>query len=341
MATRNELLTLFTAAMTKPSVADFTRRDANEAAVKGIVESFGLKDASSREIRAKQAEVFALMAEAVEELLPNAITDILGGITETKVFDRDAEVIFETRGIGRNRMKMGITEGARGGIYKARRLDSKTFQVPTKVETVSVQTTLEDILLNRYSIADLMVDILEGFVERIYIGCVGALRTAKSVTPAANRTSGNGIDIEKFDSNIRIAAGYGAPVIIGFRLALSKLYNLPGWTQANLTSSLDLDDVRNIGRISVYKGTPIIELPNYIIDESNRDFYFAENDIFVLPSDARPIKVAMKGDLVIREFTHPSGSEEVNAHRLLGIGLGLANNVTVYTDTTITNSGRY
>lgn len=337
MATKNELYTLFTAAFTKPSDANFTRSDANEAAINGVIEYFGLKDATSRQIRAKQLEVFALMSEVIEQIMPKAIEDILGGLVESRNFARDAEPVFEVRGLGKGRAKMGITQGSRGGIYKARRLDDKVFQVPVKIETIAVQSTLEDILLGRYSLAGLMVNILEGFVERIYTGTVAALRTAKTVAPSANIESGSGIDTVKIDGLIRIAAGYGTPVIVGFRQALSQLYNATGWSSPTPTTSiLDFDDVRKMGRISMYKGTPIIELPNYIVDESNSEFYFGEGDIFILPTDARPVKVAFKGDLVIIETKHPSGSEELNAHRMIGIGLGLSNNVTVYTDTGIT-----
>ena len=48
----------------------------------------------------------------------------------------------------------------------------------------------------------------------------------------------------------------------------------------------------------------------------------------------------MKGDLHIEETAHPSGSKEQNAHRLVGVGLMLANNVCVYTDTSI-DGGKY
>lgn len=340
MATLVELKSIFKGAI-NPDVTKFSKEDANNAAINAILETYGLKDATARQIRAKQPEVFAIVEEVIEELLPKAVEDIVGGFVETKTFARDAEPIFEIKNIGKARARRGIVEGARGGIYKARRLDSKNFQVPVKVETVGAYVTLEEILLGTYSLSDLMSNITQGFVERIYINCVKALRTAKTLAPAANIKSGAGFDGEALDKLVRIAGAYGTPIIMGFRSAISKITNQVGWTSASPNVPVaDLDETRNRGIVSVFHGTPVVELPNYLVDETNSEFIFKEGDIFILPSDSRPVKVAMKGDLHIEENKHPSGSMEQQAHRMMGVGLYLANDICVYTDTAVTG-GQY
>lgn len=340
MATRTELLTVFKSAM-KPNLAQFSQASADNAAINAILETYNLKDATSREILARQPEVFAIMEEAIEELLPAAVEDIMGDYAETKVFARDAEPLFTVSRVGKTRARMSIVEGARGGIYKARRLDNKNMTVPVKVMTVGTFITLEEILLNKVSLADLMANITQGFVEQIYIKTVEAMRTAKTLAPAANIKSGNGVQFDSLDSLIRIAAAYGSPVIIGFRSAVAKLNNATGWTGVTATlPDADKDDVRNRGFVGIYRGTPVVELPNYLIDETNSGFVFGEGDLFVLTTEGRPVKIAMKGDLHIEETAHPTGSREQNAHRLVGVGLLMANNVCVYTDTSITG-GKY
>lgn len=336
---KTELLSVFKAALV-PNPAQFSQEDANNAVIKAILANCGLdENASVREIRAHQDAIFAIMEEVIEELLPKKVEDIIGGFAEVKTFARDAEPIFEIKNIGKARARLSITEGARGGIYKARRLDSKSMEVSVKVETVGAYVTLEDILLGTYSLADLMSNITDGFVERIYINTVKALRTAKTLAPAANIESANGFDAAKVDKLIAIANGYGKAVIMGFRGAIAKINNGGAWSNVypNI-STADADDVRNKGIVTVYKGTPVVELPNYLADESNSKFVFKEGDIFILPSDAKPVKVAMKGDLHIEEVKQPSGSMEQNAHRLLGVGLLLANNVCVFTDSDVVDT---
>lgn len=331
MATRTELNTLFKAAMSPVSV-NFSAQDANDAAIAAILETYGLQDASAREIRARQAEVFAIMEEAIEEMLPAAITDVVGGFTETRTYARDAEPIFEIRGLGKRRARLGIIEGARGGIYKARRLDNKSFQVTTKTWTVKVFVTLEDILLGNYSLAELMANIRDGFVEKIYIAAVQALRTAKTHAPAANIASGNGFVEATVDNLIAIARQYGDAIIMGFRPAISKINNGANWSTYPNHSTADADDIRNRGFVTIYKGVPVVELPNYLVDENNAEWVFKAGDLFILPAASKPVKVAMRGDLTIVEDAHPSGSVEQNAHRMMGVGLALVNDVCVYTD---------
>lgn len=331
---KNELKSAIKGAIA-PDYTKFSKAQADQVAIDGILEQFGLKDASAREIRARQPEVFALIEEVIEEMLPKAIDEQVGGFVETKTFDRDAEVVFEIKGLGKARARMGIVEGARGGVYKARRLADKVLTVPCKVETVAAFVTLEDILLGRYSLADLMANIRDGFVEKIYIRAIQALRTAKTVAPASNVASGNGIDNAKLDQLIAIAKQYGNAVIMGFRGVIGKINNGAGWDNIPNIAAADADEIRNRGIVTIYHGVPVVELPNYLIDENNAGWVFKEGDLFILPTEAKPVKVALKGDLVIEETKHPSGSMEQNAHRLLGVGLVLANNVCVYTDTEV------
>lgn len=340
MATRTELLTVFKSAL-RPNLAQFSQASADNAVINAVLETYNLKDASTREILARQPEVFAIMEEAIEELLPAAVEDIMGDYAETRVFARDAEPLFTVSRVGKVRARMSIVEGARGGIYKARRLDNKNMTVPVKVMTVGTFITLEEILLNKISLADLMANITQGFVEQIYIKTVQAMRTAKTLAPAANIKSGNGIQPNDLDALIRIAAAYGSPMIIGFKSAIAKINNATGWTGVTPTlPDADKDDVRNRGFVGVYHGTPVVELPNYLIDETNSGFVFGEGDLFVLTTEGRPVKIAMKGDLHIEETVHPTGSREQNAHRLVGVGLLMANNICVYTDTSI-SGGKY
>lgn len=338
MATRQELKTLFKAAMSPADPTKFSANDANQAAINAIIETYNLENASVRDIRPHREEIFSIMEEVIEEILPASITDVVGDFVEIKTFARDAEPVFEIRGLGKQRAKLGIVEGARGGIYKARRLDNKRIQIPVKTWTVSTMVTLEDTLSGNYTLADLMMNIRDGFVEKIYISAVEALRTAKTLAPDANIANGNGFIKDTVDKLIAIANQYGNAVIMGFRPAIAKIENSVGWPTSPTRSSQDADDIRSRGFVTMYKGIPVVELPNYLVDNNNSQWIFKSGDLFILPSVTKPVKVAMKGDLVIQEFTHPSGSIEQNAHRIMGVGLILANDVCVYTDNDIVDT---
>ena len=136
---------------------------------------------------------------------------------------------------------------------------------------------------------------------------------------------------------ISIANQYGSAIIMGFRPAISKIDNGAGWATVPNHTQADANDIRERGFVTKYKGVPVVELPNYLVDNNNTDWVFKAGDMFILPATSKPVKVAMRGDLTIIETPHPSGSVEQNAHRMMGVGLALVNDVCVYTDESITD----
>lgn len=309
--------------------------DANTAAVNALREELNLDaNASIRDIRACSQAAFAIIEEVLDEVLPAEMTNILGDFAEVKSFARDAEVIFHVENKGTKRARLSVTKGARGGIYKAAKLDKDLFQIDVDTYTAAVFVTLEDLILGRYTLAELFSNILRGFEEIVYKETVEALRAAKTLAPAANIKSGSGLNLADVDACIRIANAYGKATIFGFSSALSELSNKMGAAglYPNVSGS-DAEDYRTIGHVSMYRGTKVVELPNYLMDETNTKWMFSESDIFVLPSDTKPVKVAFKGDMYIKENSQPTGSVKWEAHKMMGVGLAFANNVCVITNT--------
>ena len=118
-------LGLVAALENRPS-ASFSAEEVNEAAVKAIMAECGLDENSSgRDFRAVEDKAFALIEEAIDTILPKKLEQVLGEFAEVRQFARDAEVVFNIEKIGKNRAKLTIAKGARGGIYRAAKLDKK------------------------------------------------------------------------------------------------------------------------------------------------------------------------------------------------------------------------
>ena len=317
------------------STPDVNFADVTNATRNALIEFYGLKDLSPREIKANKAYIMALIEEVIDELLPEKLQDRIGQFAEVKQYARDAEVIFHIKGVGKRRAFLTIKKGQRGGLYQAARLDDMQMHLPIWTETVGVYVTLEEILLGKYSLVDLMNNILDGFVERLYQQVIEALQAASTNVPSANAGSASGIDTDQLDDVIRVIAAYGRPMIMGFHSVISKINNLVSIDSANPNiPTSDLDEIKSKGYIGNYKGTPIVKLPNYIINEvTNAEWMLDESKLFILPANERPVKVALKGDMHIQEVPHPSGSMEQNAHKMLGVGILLYNNIGIYTDT--------
>lgn len=318
----------------RPSTS-FSAEEVNEAAVKAIMAECGLDENSSgRDFRAVEDKAFALIEESIDQILPAKLASVLGEFSEVRQFARDAEVVFNIEKIGKNRAKLTIAKGARGGIYRVAKLDKKYFSPETSVQTVAVYVTLEEIILGTVSLGELYTNILEGFEEIIYKEVFNALAAGQSTAGAgynAKTISTNKATLgSAIDSVLPIVKAYGIPTIFGSYAALSNIYN-PLASTSGYPNIEDSSDVRKYGFVQVYKGVRCVELPNYLVDNSNEKWFYDDNKVFVIPSGTQPVKVALKGDLTLIRNTQAVGSEKWEAHKMVGVGVAMANNYAVIT----------
>ena len=261
----NELRSLLIKALQGGSTTEFSAEDTNAAAVKAIMAECGLdENSSAREIRAVEDRAFALIEESVDEILPKKLENVLGGFAEIRTFPRDAEVVFNIEKIGKNRAKLTISKGARAGIYRAARLANKFFSFPTKVYTVAVYVTLEEIILGTMSLAELYANVLEGFEEEVYKEVFNALASGVAVAGYGRIGEENG-QIETtaddlgnaIDKVMPYVKQYGIPTIFGSYSALQHIYN----PLAGTIGYPNLDDSRDIrekGFVQVYKAHTVL-----------------------------------------------------------------------------------
>ena len=312
--------------------ANFSAEETDKAAVNALLKEIGIDENSTgREIRAKEDLAFALIEEAVDAILPKKLEGVLQEFAEVRQFARDAEVLFNIEKIGKNRAKLTISKGARGGIYRAAKLDRKYFSVDTTIQTVAVSVTLEEIILGTLSLAELYSNILEGFEEIVYKEVFNALASAKPVagydrighdSPTTVKAS-LGSAIDKVMPYVK---QYGIPTIFGSYQALTNLSNPASEWHPEMNDSAER---RQYGFVQLYKGAKVVELPNYLVDNKNEKWFYDPKFVFVLPSGAKPVKVALKGDLTLIRNNTAVGSEKWEAHKLIGVGVAMANNFAV------------
>lgn len=315
---------------------NFSAEDVNTAAINAIKKELNLADnASVRDIRAVENEAFALIEEAADAILKNKLDAVLGQFAEVKTFPRDAEVVFNIEKVGKNRAKLTISKGARGGIYRAARLDNKYFGLSTNVQTVAVYCTLEELLLGSVSLGELFANIQEGFEEIVYKEVFEALATGtpvagypriKSDDSSIVSTTKDGL-AASLDKVLPYVKQYGIPTIFGSAAALDLLANTGDAYHPELEDSKDR---RQVGIIRIYKGVRVVELPNYLV---NGTWAYDPRYVFVMPSDVKPVKVALKGEMYIQKNVQAVGSEKWEAHKLVGVGVAMANSFAVITVT--------
>lgn len=340
---KNQVVQLGFAAGSRMAVDQFSAEDANAAFRNGLTkylsEELSITTITPRVVREHRNAIFAIIEEVVDEVLPKAMEDRIGQFAEIKSFARDAQPIFHVKQVGRNRVKRAIQPGARGGLYRAYRLDKRDLEITTTVESVAYQITLEDLLTGAHSLSDLVSAVADGFEEKVLTNVVAALRATYATLLSANKaaaTTPGTIDYDGLDKVLGTVSNYGSPMLLGFRGLMNKLTNnvtQPSSLNPNLPTA-DLDEIRNRGIVSIYKSYPVVVLPNYFIDETNTTRVFKEADIFILPIDEKPVKVALKGEAFTAEVQQPHGGMEYHVHKMMGVTVLFNNNIGMYHDTT-------
>lgn len=305
--------------------ADFSASDVQDAASNILAEMF-----EGRNLRHLNASDFQIIEEILDEVTPIQVEDIIGRFAEVRTFGYNDQVLFAVKNVGGTRVMQAVVPGARAGIYRARRLDNRHLEVTTHTETVAYKLSFEDLVTGRVTLGDFVALVTRGFVEIVYQRMITALRTAAALAPEANRyeTHGATIELKALDRVLRTIGAYGRPTIFTFQSLAAELGNVATdnmMTYAPSRATQDLADIRNLGYVTTYKGTDVVVLPNFLVDNTNERWVFNEDQMFILPADEKPIKVAFHGGLYVQpgEFNH--GGQEWNAHRTMGVAV-LSNN---------------
>jgi hypothetical protein len=288
---------------------------------------------SVRALRYNSREIFAIIDEVIDEVVPAQIQDMTAQFAEVRRFARNEKVEFvipTTYGSTR-RQYTAVRRSARGGVYRAYRLDGKVLDMEMYPWAVAYAVTLEDLLTGQRTIAELLSIITNAWVERIFRDVVDALFTAAAAAPAANQNTGSTFSPADLDDIIEVVGAYGNPFIFGFRKSVAKIINVT-LTNAGGAVMADLDDIRRQGFVQIYKGVPVVMMPDYFLDLNNTTFVFAQykDTLLVLPANERPVKVAFKGEGYTQEIQQATGGVEYQNHQIVGMTVLFNNHIGSY-----------
>ena len=327
---RTELIELLVAAgQPTTNHTEFSAQDLQNAASNAMSKYFEIENLSIRTLNKHRGEMFDIIREVVDELLPIELESRIGDFAEIKQIPRDGRAVFSVKSTlaSKRRVMKGIQKGARGGIYKARRLDGANFVAETMVETVAYQMTLEDILTGNRTVKELIDVLANAWTEKIYYEVFMAISAAAQSAPSINQVVGQNDEIvnAELDKIISIVSGYGTPVILGFNQHLALLGNTYIENAAGLRTATNQDaaDIRAKGYVGVYKGTDVVRLPNYIAAhlDDEVEWIFPEDRLFILPAGEKPVKVVLQGESYTAEVNQPHGGMEWHQHRMMGVGV--------------------
>lgn len=300
-------------------------------------------------------DIFQIIQESYDEVLPAYVGSFIGQFAEIKQVARNQRAQFKVKR-GRNRAKTFITEVGLSGVYEAFRLDVDTFEVSAKAYGGAAYIDFERYMSGDEDITEPMQLLLEGLEEAIYRELLKALISTvmNSDMPAANKVTTSTFDPEQMARLCNIAKNYGngnavifatpefvrtmGPDAIG--MPVYGPYALPSNPTTGtiapgyatpVYSPRDIQDIAATGYITVFRGTPIVQLPQGFTDENNDTYQVPPSFAYIFPAgDQKIIKVVFEGETQVDDFKGRDRQMELEVYKRFGVAILTTNNWCAY-----------
>ena len=295
---------------------------------------------SVNEFMRNKYDIFAIIIENADEIVPAKIMDAMNQFAEVITLKQGETKVFKRGGLGRNRAKKFLTQAGLSGVYESFRLDTETFTINMKAIGGAVSIDFERMMDGAESLAEFMDVLTEAQVDGIYGEIQKALMAAEKNMGAANKYVGDysAEQLQKLVNTVKVYGGgatifaspefvaaMGPDAIVAGSSAYQAVYN-----------PKDIEDIANYGRVKMFRGCPVVELPQSFVDEKNEQVMIHPQYAYVLPSGKeKVVKVLMEGQTQIWDYVNADQSIEINTYRKIGVGVLAFHNWGIYQNTKI------
>ena len=295
---------------------------------------------SINEFRRNQYDIFEIIIETADEIVPKKVIDYLGIFAEVKTVGNGQKAMFK-RKLGKNRAKKFLTQVGLSGVYETFRLDTETFTVEAHAVGGAGTIDFDRMLDGSENMADIMDIITEGLTDSVFYEVQKALVAAYNAAgvPAANRKTGSSFVAKDMQDLVNIVRSYGTSAVI---FACPEFVAAMGPDQIGdksydaVYSPKDIEDIANTGYIKMFRGTPIVQMPQSFVDETNTAVTLDPQFAFVLPTGGeKVVKVVLEGPTQMWMRDNRDQSMEINAYKKMGAAILTYHNWGIYKNTAL------
>ena len=338
MATLSEIKELALHAARGTAPATFSSENVNAAL------SDALKDLAStyNQFMKNRYDIYEIFIETADEIVPNKVIDAVGIFADVQVVGQGQKAIFKKK-IGKNRAKKFLTQVGLSGVYETFRLDTETFTVPAYAVGGAVTIDYERMLDGAEDMAEVMQVLTDGLTDSVFLEVQKALRAALNATgrPSANKYTGSSFNSEEMVKLINVVKAYGSGAVIfappEFIAEMGADAIVPvGTNYQGVYHPQDIDMIHNQGYINIFRGTPIVMIPQSFIDENNEKTWIDPQIAYILPTGGeKVVKVVLEGQTQINDFKNRDNSMEIHVYRKMGAAILTHYNWAIYQNTGI------
>lgn len=333
MATLSEIKELALHAARGTAPATFSSENVNAAL------SDALKDLAStyNQFMKNRYDIYEIFIETADEIVPNKVIDAVGIFADVQVVGQGQKAIFKRR-IGKNRAKKFLTQVGLSGVYETFRLDTDTFSVPAYAVGGAVTIDYERMLDGAEDMAEVMQILTDGLTDSVFLEVQKALRAAINATgrPSVNKYTGSSFNGEEMLKLVNVVRAYGTGAVIfappEFIAEMGADAIVPvGSNYQGVYHPQDIDMIHNQGYINIFRGTPIVMIPQSFIDENNEKTWIDPQLAYILPTGGeKVVKVVIEGQTQINDFKNRDNSMEIHVYRKMGAAILTHYNWAIY-----------
>lgn len=298
---------------------------------------------SINEFRRNQYDIFDIIIETADDIVPKKVIDYVGIFAEVKTVGNGQKAMFK-RKLGKNRAKKFLTQVGLSGVYETFRLDTETFTVEAHAVGGAGTIDFDRMLDGSENMSDIMDIITEGLTDSVFYEIQKALVAAygNAGLPAANKKEGNNFVAKDMQDLVNVVRSYGTSAVI---FACPEFVAAMGPDQIGdssykaVYSPKDIEDIANTGYIKMFRGTPIVQMPQSFIDENNDKTAMNPQYAFVLPAGGeKVVKVVLEGPTQMWMRDNRDQSMEINAYKKMGAAILTYHNWGIYKNKSISDT---
>ena len=337
--TIQELKELAVYAAKNEAPSNFSVDNVDEALVDGLRELAG----SVNQFMKNRYDIYDIIIEAVDEVLPKKVIDAVGIFAEVQTVPQGQKALFRQR-LGRARARKFLTQVGLSGVYETFRLDNGTFEVSAHAIGGACTIDFERMLDGAENMAELVSLLTEAQTDAVYQEVQRALKGALNAQgrPPVNKVSKNTFVADDMVKLVNVVRAYGNGAVIfappEFVAAMGPDCIIPVSTAGvqGVYHPQDIDAIHNQGYINIFRGTPIVMIPQSFVDENNVKTWIDPQMAYVLPTGGeRVVKVVFEGATQIYDFQNRDQSMEIHTYRKLGTAILTHHNWGIYQNTGI------
>ena len=332
MATIKELKELALHAARGTAPAEYTASNVDEALRGELAQMCS----SINNFMRNRYDIYDIIIETADEIVPTKVIDVMGSFAEIKSVPQGQKAIFKRGLIGRNRAKKFLTQVGLSGIYETFRLDNETFELGGHAIGGAAAIDFERFLDGAENMADLMDIVTEGLTDAVF-GEVQRLlvEAAGKMITGSNKAATASFEADKMVKLVNTVKAYGGSAVIfaapEFIAAMGADAIAP-----NTYHDDDIDAIHKTGKIKIFRGTPVVEIPQSYTDETNTETVIDPKYAYVLPSGKeKVVKVVFEGNTQVRDLTNADGSMEIHTYKKMGAAILTYHNWGIYENTSL------